>query len=430
MAMPAAKAIDTIHVSNETETTAWKKWTILGLLSIGAVLAFASRTNISVAVADKGFIQNFSLSHTDSGLLLSAFFWAYAALQIPMGWIVDRYGVKIPYAISLVVWCVSSAASGVSRNFAQLNASRIMTGAGEAIVVPASYRWMRQNFGEKQMGLAIGIYMIGTKIGPAIGAPLAAWLILRYSWQSMFLCIGLIGLIWLVPWLLMVKKDIPQATIQTGKKKAAALPLSAIFASPVVWGTIVINFCYNYFVFYCMSWMPDYLHNTRGLSLSKMGSFQFFSFMGIAIVALLSGMLGDFMIRRGGDPVVVRKGFVIAGFAIAATEIFGASTTSLNVALFWALISLSGIGLATSNHLALCRMTLIPPGAAGMVAGIQNVSTSLAGIAAPIISGWLLQKTGSYTAPMQVINVFLVLGLVTCIVVLREKWAPKAPQEA
>ena len=95
--------------------------------------------------------------------------------------------------------------------------------------------------------------------------------------------------------------------------------------------------------------------------------------------------------------------------------------------MFWALISLSGIGLATANHLALCRMTLIPPGAAGLVAGIQNVSTSLAGIAAPIISGWLLQKTGSYTAPMQVINFFLVLGLVTCIVVLREKWAPKVP---
>ena len=428
MATSDAKAIDHIHVSNETETIAWKRWTILGLLSIGAILAFASRTNISVAVADKSFIQNFNLSHTDSGLLLSAFFWSYAALQIPMGWIVDRYGVKIPYAISLVIWCFASAATGVSRTFSQLNASRIMTGAGEAIVVPASYRWMRQNFSEKQMGLAIGVYMIGTKIGPAIGAPLAAWLILKYNWHSMFLMIGLIGLIWLVPWLLMVRKDMPKASAQPGKKKAAALPMSAIFSSPVVWGTIIINFCYNYFVFYCMSWMPDYLHNTRGLSLAKMGSFQFFSFMGIAIVAVASGWVADMMIKRGGNPVAVRKGFVIAGFAIAATEIFGASATSLNVALFWALISLSGIGLATANHLALCRMTLIPAGAAGMVAGIQNVSTSLAGIAAPIISGWLFEKTGGYTAPMQVINVFLVIGLVTCIVLLREKWAPKMPE--
>ena len=261
-----------------------------------------------------------------------------------------------------------------------------------------------------------------------IGAPLAAWLILKYDWQLMFLAIGLIGLVWLIPWMLMVKKDVPKA--QAGKKKAAALPVSAILSSPVVWGTIVINFCYNYFVFYCMTWMPAYLVEKRHLSLSKMGAFQFFSFMGIAIVALVSGWAADQIIERGGNPVTVRKAFVVAGFAIAATEIFGASATSLNGALFWALVSLSGLGLATANHLALCRMTLIPPGAVGMVSGIQNVSTSIAGIVGPIISGWLLQTTGSYTAPMQVINVFLVLGLVTCIVVLREKWAPKMPAAA
>ena len=424
MATSDMKAIDKIAVSNETETIAWKRWTILGLLSLGAILAFVSRTNISAALAFKGFVQDFHLSDVDRGLLNSAFFWSYAALQIPMGWIVDRYGVKIPYAISFVIWCLASAATGMSRSLSGLTATRIVTGAGEAIVVPASYRWMRQNFSEKQMGLAIGIYMIGTKIGPAIGAPLAVALIGMYSWRLMFLLIGLVGLVWLAPWLLMVRKDMPSGA--AGKKRAAALPMSAILSSPVVWGTIVINFCYNYFVFYCMTWMPAYLVEKRHLSLSKMGAFQFFSFMGIAIVALVSGWVADRMIARGGDPVRVRKGFVIAGFAIAATELFGASATSLNMALFWALVSLSGIGLATANHLALCRMTLIPPGAAGMVAGIQNVSTSLAGIVAPIISGWLLQSTGSYTAPMQVINFFLVLGLITCIVVLREKWAPKA----
>jgi MFS family permease len=425
MATSDATATNMIAISNETETIAWKRWAILCLLSVGAILAFASRTNISAALAFKGFVQDFHLTDIDRGLLNSSFFWSYAALQIPMGWLVDRYGVKIPYAISFVVWCLASAATGMSHSLSQITATRILTGAGEAIVVPASYCWMRRNFKEKQMGLAIGIYMIGTKIGPAIGAPLAVALISMYSWRMMFYLIGLGGMVWLVPWLLMVKKDIPQT--QAGKKKAAALPMSAIFSSPVVWGTIVINFCYNYFVFYCMTWMPAYLVEKRHLSLSKMGAFQFFSFMGIALVALVSGWVADQMIKRGGDPVAVRKGFVIAGFAIAATELFGANASSLNMALFWSLISLSGIGLATANHLALCRMTLIPPGAAGMVAGIQNVSTSLAGIVAPIISGWLLQRTGSYTAPMQVINFFLVLGLVTCIVVLREKWAPKVP---
>ena len=422
-----ATANDRTSVASETETIVWKRWFILGLLSIGAILAFASRTNISAALAYKGFVQDFHLDDIGRGLLNSAFFWSYAALQIPMGWLVDRYGVKIPYAISFVVWCLASAATGVSHSLSQLTASRIITGAGEAIVVPASYRWMRQNFKEGQMGLAIGIYMIGTKIGPAIGAPLAVALIGMYNWRPMFLLIGLGGLVWLVPWLLMVRKDIPQS--KERKKRAAAIPVSALLSSPVVWGTIVINFCYNYFVFYCMTWMPAYLVERRHLSLNKMGAFQFFSFMGVALVGVASGWTADQLIKRGGSPVLVRKSFVIAGFAIAATELFGANATSLNVALFWSLISLSGIGLATANHLALCRMTLIPAGAAGMVTGIQTVSVALAGIVAPLISGWLLQKTGSYTAPMQVINLFLVLGLVTCIVVLREKWAPKVPVE-
>ncbi|MHB8284777.1 MAG: hypothetical protein ACYDD1_08890, partial [Caulobacteraceae bacterium] len=141
--------------------------------------------------------------------------------------------------------------------------------------------------------------------------------------------------------------------------------------------------------------------------------------------ALASGWIADVMIRRGGDAVVVRKAFVIAGFVIACTELLGANTTSVDTALFWNVVSLSGLGLATANHLALCRLTLIPAPAVGQVTGIQNVSTSLAGIVAPLLSGWLKQTSGGYQAPMQVIFVFLVLGAVTCFVLLQRKWAPK-----
>jgi MFS family permease len=136
------------------------------------------------------------------------------------------------------------------------------------------------------------------------------------------------------------------------------------------------------------------------------------------------------IIKRGADPVFVRKAFIVGGFVIACTELIGAKSTSVQAALFWAVFSLSGLGLATANHLALCRLTLIPPGAVGMVSGVQNVSTSLAGIVGPLISGWLLQTTGGYQAPMQVIFVFLVLGALTCLVLLRKEWAPKVPVAA
>src|SRR5580692_11341410 len=188
-----------------------RRWVIVGLLSIGAIIAFCSRTNISAALAYKPFVEHFQLSNIDRGLLNSAFFWSYMLLQIPTGWIVDRYGVKVPYAISFVVWCLASAATGLTRSVSELATVRVITGAGEAIVTPASFRWMRQHFSEEQSGLAVGVYMLGTKIGPAVGAPLAAWLITLYDWHLMFIIVGLSGLLWLIPWLLMVKDDRPKA---------------------------------------------------------------------------------------------------------------------------------------------------------------------------------------------------------------------------
>jgi sugar phosphate permease len=432
MSTVKTEPIAALNSSDITEgrPSAARRWSIIIVLMFGAVIAYISRTNIATALVVKDFIQKFNLSDIDRGTLNSAFFWAYAALQIPTGWIVDRYGVKMPYAISFLFWCICSAATGVANSLGMVTGLRILTGAGEAIVTPASYRWIRYNFQEKEAGTAIGVYMFGTKIGPAIGPPLAAWLITTRSWQTMFIVLGLAGLVWLIPWMLLVKNDSPSAEKRAAvdkpkKKPTVKIPMKNIFRSPVVWGTIIINFCYNYFVFYCMTWMPAYLVETRHMSLNKMGLYSFFSFSGIAIVTLASGWAADMLIKRGWDAVIVRKSFIIAGFAIACTELLGVRASSVNEAVFWAIVSLSGLGLASANHLALCRLTLIPAAAVGLVSGIQNTATSLAGIVGPIISGWLKQTSGGYEAPMLVIFAFLVLGGLTCLVMLRPKWSPK-----
>ncbi len=401
------------------------RWGIIGLLSLGMVIAYASRSNLSVALALPDFIRSFGLSDTDRGTLNSAFFWAYAALQIPAGWVVDRYGVRLPYAISFLFWCIASAATAFARSVPQLLALRVVLGAGEAIVAPASYRWIRFNFEEKQRGLAVGLYMTGTKIGPAIGAPLAAWLIAAYDWRLMFLAIGLGGLVWLIPWLALVKEDRGALSKTSAKTAAAPVPFGRIMASPVTWGTVIATFSYMYFVYFCMTWMPAYFVEQRHLSLTSMGLFTFFSFGGMAIMAALAGWAADLLIARGRSPVTVRKWFTIAGFAVACTELIGAQSASVDVALFYAVLSLSGLGLATANYWALTQ-TLIPASAIGRVSGVQNTSASVAGIVAPLLTGWLKQTTGSYQAPMQAIWVFLVLGVLAYIFMVREKYAPRA----
>jgi MFS transporter, ACS family, D-galactonate transporter len=195
-----------------------------------------------------------------------------------------------------------------------------------------------------------------------------------------------------------------------------------------VWGSLVINFCYNYFTFFCMTWMPAYLVERRGLSLNEMGLYTFYSFAGIAFVALAAGWAADSIIGRIGRPILVRKVFIVSGFAIACTVLLGARTQDLDTALFWNVVSLSGLGLATANNLALCSLTLIPPQVVGQVKGLQNVATAVAGGSSAYITGKLLDVTGSYTAPMTLIFFFLVLGAATVIVMLRPEWSPKVTE--
>ena len=402
------------------------RWAIIGVLSLGMIIAYVSRSALAVPLALPEFIRSFHLSITDRGVLNSAFFWTYAVLQIPAGWVVDRYGVKLPYFLGFAIWCLASASTALTRSIPQLIVVQVVLGAGQAVVAPASYRWIRYHFVEKERGLAVGLYMTGTKIGPAVGAPLAAWLIGMYDWRVMFVLIGLGGLIWLVPWMLLVKNDDRQIERAAVKKDGTLpIPFGRIMASPVIWGTIVASFSYMYFVYFCMTWMPAYFMERRHLSLGKMGLYTFFSFGGMALIATLAGLAADRLIGRGHNPVTVRKWFTIAGFSIATTELIGARATSLETALVFAVVSLSGLGLATANYWALTQ-TLIPGAAIGRISGIQNCACSVAGIVAPILTGWLLQKTGNYEAPMMAVLVALLAGVLSYLFLIREKYAPRA----
>ncbi|KWF22125.1 MFS transporter [Burkholderia pseudomultivorans] len=401
-------------------------WSVLILLSLGLLISFVDRTSLSAALADRGFVQHFSLTNVQRGWLNSAVFWSYGLAQMPMGWLVDRYGVKRPYSICFAIWCAAAAATGLVTTLPALIAMRLTIGLAEAVVVPATYRYLANHFEETRKGTALGIFSIGGKMGPALGAPIAAWLLVAYSWKAMFVVTGLVGLVWLAPWLLLVRDDYPSRDeLAAAIRHASSVPLRNLLVSPVVWGGLVNNFCYSYFAFYCVTWMPAYLVEQRGLSLEKSAFYTFFSFAGIALVAAVAGWAADRIIARGNDAVAVRKAFIVAGFIGATTVLLGAAARTPGIALFYNVLSLSLLGLVTANNLALCKLTLIPKPAVGLNTGLQQVATSLAGGVSASLSGWLLHVGGDYTLPMTVIFVFLLIGATSTIVMFRREWAPR-----
>ncbi len=398
-----------------------RRWLVVGLLTVGVIIAYVDRINLSSALPE--IRKSFDLSPSAAGILLSAFFWSYALLQVPAGWIVDRFGVRWPYAIAFLLWSGVSAATSLVNSLVALTVVRVLLGVGEAVVTPASMRFIRMNFAEKERGLAIGVYMSGTKYGPALGAPLAAYLIQAYNWRVMFVVVGLGCLLWLIPWLLLVRHEGPPAPARSASTPPPA-PVSwgRILSTPVMWGTCLATFCYMYFVYFCMTWMPTYFKERHNLSLTNSGWFTFMSFGGMATIAILGGWAADRLISRGYNAVTVRKSFTIVGFILAFSEIGGAFTDSQSLTLFLAVFSLSGLGLTTANYWALTQ-TLMPGSVIGQVAGLQNTAANLAGIAAPWITGIMIQKTGSFDAPLMAIGVFLAIGIGCYVFLVKEKYA-------
>jgi MFS family permease len=385
-----------------------RRWLTVFLLAAALVIAYVDRTNLSVALAAAEFKQYFHFSDEQRGFLNSAFFWSYTLLQIPAGFVIDRFGVKRPIALALLFWCLASAATSVATLLGQLVALRLLLGVAEAVVFPAGLSWIHRNIDEERRGLAAALFVGGTKWGPALGAPLAAWLVGHYGWRIMFQVVGLGGLIWVVPWVLLADDgaSAPKRVRQAG----GTVPMAALFRSKIIWGTLVGTFCYNYFLFFSITWLPAYFVERRHLSLDSMGVYTFFSFAGTGVVAILAGAAADWLIAGGANAAAVRRGFTIAGLLAASTEVIGALSDSNQVAVFFAIFSMAGLGLATPNYWTLTQ-TLVTRTAAGRVAGLQNTALNLAGIVAPILTGWLKQVTGSYTAPMQAIWVMLIVGI-------------------
>jgi ACS family D-galactonate transporter-like MFS transporter len=402
------------------------KWCIVGLLGLGILVANLHRLNLSVVLTLEEFRKALHVTDVDRGLLNSAFFWVYAFLQVPVGWVVDRLGVKRPYAISFALWCAVSAATGMANAIWQIVLLRVLLGIGEAIVLPASLRFIRLHFEEKRRALPIAVYMLGIKTGPAVGAPLAVALIAAFGWRLMFVILGLAPMIVLVFWQRLVPDDDREIERASALATASvAVSFAQVVASPAMWGTLIGTFCYDYFWYFCLTWLPSYFVEQQHLSMASMGTYMLLCVTGQGVVMTTASWLSDRLVGLGLDPVKVRRWFVIAGLMLASTEIFGALSRTRVIALFFAAFSLAGLGFATATRWSLTQ-SLFPGAASGQLAGIQNTAANLAGIVAPLITGWLKHATGSYAAPMQWISILLLVGALSYALLVRRNHIPLA----
>lgn len=408
------------------------RWWVLALLVIAMINSYIDRGNMSMVAPL--LTELFELDAQKKGYIFSAFLLGYALMQIPAGLIVDRFGIKWTYTIAFVIWGITAASFGFTSVFWQLIVLRILLGVWESISGPAGNAYIGRYFKENERGFASGLLLSGSKIGPAVGAIVAGLLIDAYGWRMLFILCGLVPLIWIIPWYyLNSKQEIIESSteestenneILTKKTPTDAIRISfkSLISNKKIQGIFWGYFCYGYVWFLYISWLPSYLYDELGFSIKETGWWAGFAYGSLAVVVIISGWISDVFIRRGFSITKVRKSFVIAGFLAGTLILPVPFIENPKLAMILVVITISGMGLATANTWAITQ-SIAPKQAIGTVAGIQNFGATIGGFFAPIITGFLIQATGSYMSTFIVAGVLMFVGIL-CYVILIGKVEP------
>jgi ACS family D-galactonate transporter-like MFS transporter len=422
------------------------RWGIAVLLFFGVLITYFDRTNISVAAGPMG--KEFGLTPGEVGIVLSSFLWSYTLAQIPAGLLLDKIGMKRVMRVTTWVWAVACFLTAIASGTGLVILSRILLGLGEAAVFPGAMKVTGYWFPRAERGLSTAVFDSGQRLSNVIGTPLVAIAVVSLGWRGAFWTTGILSVVFAVVFWVAYRN--PKEALRSGRLSQAehdyirtggaqdedvAHPnplanLGYVLRRRKVWGLALGLACAGYTTWLLLTWLPGYLQTAMHLSVIKSGLFTAIPWLVAVVVEfLIPGWLVDHLIKRGREETVVRKSVLIAGMVIALGIVGAAFTTSVAVALFWITVGTVGITLAycVSNSLP---ALIAPEGSVGAVASVMNFVNTLFGLSAPIVTGFLVQATGSFGPAFVVAGVIMAAGIFFYTVVLGPIEQIPAPEAA
>ncbi|HEY3131470.1 MAG TPA: MFS transporter [Acidobacteriota bacterium] len=382
--------------------TGTRRWTLVTLLAAATFINYLDRGSLAVALPviskDLGF------GPFEQGILLSAFFWTYAPMQIPMGWMVDRYNIKWLYAGAFALWSLSAAGTGLATGLLSLLLFRVLLGLGESVYLPGGMKVVSLHFKGEESAWPSGFFDLGAKLGLATGTAIDVWLLFRFGWRSLFFRTGLAGLIWLIPWLWLYPSRRGRAI-----SPVPAVNWKSLLTNRTLLGISLGFFCWDYFWYFIISWLPSYLYSVRHVSMVKFGIFGSIPYLVFALAEALGGWGAGVLVRRGWDFSRVTKGMIAAGLGIGLLVIPAALVDSQAASIAF-LLGASLSGLVCGNLLVIPKVCA-PDHEVALWTGVQNFAGNIGGVLAPAITGLLIAQTHSYISSFLLVSAVLVFGM-------------------
>lgn len=423
---------------NMTHTTKSNiRYTILFFLFIATVFNYADRATLSVVAPIMG--KELHFSPTELGWAFSAFGFSYVALQIPGGYLLDRFGSRLVYGTALIGWSIVTMFQGtiflVASPFLLIMTLRLLMGAIEAPAFPANSRLSVQWFPEKERGVVTSIYQSAQYISLGLVTPLMTWILHSLSRHYVFYFIGIIGVVIGFAWLNFVKDPINHpkvndAEIQYIRQGGGSPDLGSTSVKPQISFTTIKQACFNrmmigvYIGQFCLTsitwffltWFPTYLYQERGMSMLKIGLIASIPAIAGFAGGLFGGYFSDRLLKKGHSLTIARKIPIILGM-MASTSIIICNYTDSNLIVILAMsVSFFAKGFGNLGWCVLSDTS--PKSLLGVAGGIFNTCGNLASILTPLIIGYIVSATESYQLAILYIGSMGIIGLISYIFVV------------
>lgn len=397
------------------------RFSIVTLTFLSIVIAYMDRANLSVASVT--IMKEYGWNTAQWGSILSAFFVGYLILQIPAGWLADKIGGKRVLAAGVVWWSIFTAATPFAKNLSSMWILRAFMGFGEAVTFPAETAIASKWVPVKERARSQALNLSGMALSLAISVPLCAWIISAFGWPAVFYSSGFLGLIWTIFWLWYAKDhpaDHPKVNQQEleliqqgqGEKKESASDWRLVLKSGPVWALAINYFFHNYTWYLYLTWLPGYLVMARHFSIMKMGIYGMLPYLGAFVATNLAGYVSDRMIPKVGV-TRARKSIMYVAFGGSALFLYlGAMAATGEMAVLWITLAVSFLSMNFSSFWAL--PIDLGPKNAGLISGVMNTFGTIAGITAPIVTGFIVNSTGSWIYALGVAIVLSIIGIFVC----------------
>lgn len=408
-----------------------RAWLVVALLFAAGFVNFLDRSTLSIA--NRSIAEELHLSPSEMGALLSVFAWAYALLQLPAGALADRLGPRVTLAAGMLAWSVAQIGSGVVRTFGPFLVARAALGAGESPMFTGGARAIVTWFPPNARGAPLGLFNAASSLAPAVAPPLLTPLMLAFGWRPMFILMGVLGLVVAAAWILVYRdpeRGLPRrSAARTAPGPAAPdaavgwRSLPALLRVPSTWAMAGGLFGVVYATWFFVTWLPAYLEDARHLDVASTGWLAAVPQAAGFVGACLGGVLSDGLARLGMAPAASRKLPAVGGLLLAAAftlaSPFAAGTGGALALMSGALFCAYAAGSCSWTLGA----TLAPANAVATLEAIQNVGGSLGGALAPLATGLIVEKTGSFTLAFVAAALAATLSGISYLVVRTDAYA-------